>query len=54
MVPGPGVNLFIDEINGGPRAVPLANPQIYGYDPAAQQLVRFDARTGAVLGTIRR
>jgi hypothetical protein len=52
VVPGPGVNLFVQEINGAPREIPLANPQVYGYDPAAQQLVRFDARTGAVLGAI--
>ncbi len=51
-VPGPGVNLLVQEINGTPRQVPFANPQIYGYDPTAQQVVRFDARTGAMLGAM--
>ncbi len=51
-VPPPGVGLVIDEINGTPRDVTLGNPQFFGYDPTTGNLVRFDASTGAFLGTI--
>ena len=51
-VPAPGVSMVIHSVNGTPRTTPLANPQIFGYDPTSQQLLRFDARTGGVLGMI--
>ena len=55
-VPPPGVILRINSVNGttmaGTAATPLGNPNIYGYDPATSRLIRFDATTGGVLGTI--
>jgi hypothetical protein len=50
--PDPGVSMVIDTVNGTPQATPLANGQVFGYDPTSQQLIRFDARTGGVLGMI--
>lgn len=47
-----GLSIVIDTVRGTRRPTPLANPQIFGYDPTSQQLIRFDARTGGVLGTI--
>jgi hypothetical protein len=46
-----GLSIVVDRINGLPRTAPLNNSQIYGYDPGAQQLIRFDARTGGVLAS---
>lgn len=51
-VPAPGVNLIVEEVNGTPHDVPFANPQVFGYDPLANALVRFDASTGAQLQAI--
>lgn len=51
-VPAPGVNFIVSDVNGTPREVPLANPQVFGYDPTANALVRFDAVTGGSLQTI--
>lgn len=51
-VPDPGVSLVIRNVRGTPRTIPLADPQVFGYDPVAQQLLRFDARTGGVLGMV--
>lgn len=48
----PGMSLVINQVNAAPRSVTLADPQVFGYDPTSQQLVRFDARTGGVLGAI--
>lgn len=48
----PGFSLVVNSVNGTRRTTPLANPQFFGYDPTSQQLVRFDARTGGVLGTM--
>lgn len=47
--PPPGVNLLVDRIDGLGGAVPLGNPQIFGYSPADNALIRFDAATGAAL-----
>lgn len=53
-VPPPGVIVTIQHVNGGPtaQALPLGDPQIYGYDAKANALIRFDASTGAALQTI--
>jgi hypothetical protein len=48
----PGLAIVVQRVNGQPRETPLANAQVFGYDPASQQLIRFDSRTGGVLGTI--
>jgi hypothetical protein len=50
----PGVIVSIDRINGATSnaAPPLGDPQVFGYDPAANTLIRFDAATGAALQTI--
>ncbi len=50
----PGVILNINHVNGGTTALnpPLGNANIFGYDPATNRLIRFDAVTGAVLNTI--
>jgi len=52
--PPPGVILDIKHVNGGPAAntPPLGDPQVFGYDPAANALIRFDAANGARLQTI--
>lgn len=61
--PPPGIRIQIaGRINGEPLAplppgtdpqdeLTIGNPQIYGYDAAAGQLIRFDAVTGSVLQT---
>jgi hypothetical protein len=48
----PGLSIVVQSVNGQPRETPLADPQFFGYDPTSEQLVRFDARTGGVLGSI--
>ncbi|WP_435015395.1 hypothetical protein TA3x_002933 [Tundrisphaera sp. TA3] len=49
----PGVIVSIDRIQGAPRNLPaLGNPQIFGVDPVANALIRFDAATGAALQSI--
>ncbi len=54
-VPPPGVILTIKHVNGGatPLNPPLGDPNVFGFDPATNSLIRFDATTGAVLNTIR-
>jgi len=48
------INFVVDSINGLTPASgkSLGDSQIFGYDPLANALVRFDAVTGAALGTI--
>jgi hypothetical protein len=50
----PGVVAVIRHINGSPRnrAASIQNPQIFGLDPTDNALIRFDAKTGAVLQRI--
>jgi len=52
----PGITaavVIIDHVEGAPHAGPaLGGPQIFGYDPTANALIRFNARTGAALQTI--
>jgi hypothetical protein len=49
----PGLRLEIDRIAGAPRGVPpLGHPQVFGLDPVANALIRFDATTGAELQRI--
>jgi hypothetical protein len=49
----PGVVVLIGSVHGQPR-VPstLQDPQIFGYDPVENTLIRFDASTGAQLQSI--
>ncbi|MBX6314627.1 MAG: hypothetical protein IRY99_17190 [Isosphaeraceae bacterium] len=48
-----GSAISINTINAGPLGrPPLGDPQILGYDPTANALIRFDALTGAALQTI--
>ena len=47
-----GVALSIPNVNAAPRSVPLGNAQVFGFDPTAMAIVRFDAVTGANLQTI--
>lgn len=42
----PGVVVKIDHVNGPARDPGLGDPQIFGYDPTANTLTRFDATTG--------
>lgn len=51
--PPPGIRIQVNRIAADP--VPggmIGNPQFYGYDPTAEQLIRFDAVTGAALQAI--
>jgi len=52
----PGITaavVIIDHVDGAPHAGPaLGDPQIFGYDPTANALIRFNARTGAALQAI--
>lgn len=48
----PGTIIQIDRVDGPTTPVTLAAAQIYGYDPTANALIRFDTGTGAVLQTI--
>jgi len=52
----PGITaavVIIDHVEGAPHAGPaLGDPQIFGYDPTANALIRFNARTGAALQAI--
>jgi hypothetical protein len=51
--PPPGIVVQLNQINAGtPGQQPLGDGQIYGYDPTVNALIRFDAVTGAVTGTI--
>jgi hypothetical protein len=56
--PGPppapaGAVVSLGQVHGRPRASSaLENPQVFGYDPVANTLIRFDAKTGAQLQTI--
>jgi hypothetical protein len=48
-----GVSVQIPVVAAGPlQTPPLQNPQIFGFDPAADALLRFDVATGAVLQAI--
>jgi hypothetical protein len=48
-----GINIQVQNINGAPHSGPaLGDPQIFGYDPVQNALVRFDGTTGAALQTI--
>ena len=48
-VPPPGVVVTINHVNGGATSStpPLGDAQIFGYDATANQVIRFDAVTGA-------
>jgi hypothetical protein len=49
----PGIVLSIGNINGRARASSnLEDPNVFGYDPVADALIRFDTTTGAALQTI--
>jgi len=49
----PGIVLSVGNINGRPRASSnLEDPNVFGYDPVANALIRFDTTTGAELQTI--
>jgi hypothetical protein len=49
----PGVVVSLGSIHGRPRASSsLENPEVFGYDPVANALIRFDTVTGAQLQTI--
>ena len=49
----PGIVLSVGSIHGRPRASSnLEDPNVFGYDPVANALIRFDATTGAELQTI--
>jgi hypothetical protein len=49
----PGVVVSLGSVHGRPR-VPstLQDPEVFGYDPVANALIRFDTTTGAQLQTI--
>jgi hypothetical protein len=48
-----GVLILVNQVNGAARTTPaLGPPQIFGYDPTANALIRFNADTGAQLQTI--
>lgn len=47
-----GPEVSIPLINGAPRGTPIGNAQIFGFDPIAGTLIRFDAATGAALQAI--
>ena len=47
-----GPEVSIPVVDAAPRAVPIGNAQIFGYDATAGTLVRFDAVTGAALQTV--
>jgi hypothetical protein len=49
----PGVVVSLGSIHGRPRASSsLEDPNVFGYDPVANALIRFDTVTGAQLQTI--
>ena len=49
----PGIVLSVGSIHGRPRAsTNLEDPNVFGYDPVANALIRFDTTTGAELQTI--
>ncbi len=49
----PGIIVQVDQINAGnPGQGTIGDGQVFGYDPTANALIRFDDRTGAVLQTI--
>ena len=51
--PPPGIRVQVNRINAAPLpGGTIGDPQVYGYDPVAGTLVRFDAADGAVLQTI--
>ncbi len=58
VVPGPppappGIVAQIRHVHGAPTAQsPLGDPEVFGYDPVANTLIRFDTSTGAALQTI--
>ena len=47
---GPEVSIPI--VNASPRSTPIGAPQIFGFDPVTDSLIRFDATSGAALQTI--
>jgi len=52
-LPPPGVIVQVDQINAGnPGQATIGNGQLFGYDPTANALVRFDEQTGAPLRLI--
>jgi len=49
----PGVMVQVGQINAGtPGTTTIGDGEIFGYDPTLNALVRFDARSGANLGSI--
>ena len=58
VVPGPppappGIVAQVRHVHGAPTAQdPLGDPEVFGYDPVANTLIRFDTATGAALQTI--
>jgi hypothetical protein len=47
----PGIILNINHIQGIRNTVGLEDPEVFGYDPTQSALIRFDATTGAEIGT---
>lgn len=47
-----GPQVTIPNVNAAPRATPIGNAEIYGFDPVANALIRFNAVTGAADQTI--
>ncbi|RUL88681.1 hypothetical protein [Tautonia sociabilis] len=51
--PPPGIRVEVNRILADPiDPQTVVDPQIYGYDPVAGQLLRFDVKSGAVLQSI--
>jgi hypothetical protein len=49
----PGLRVEIDHIDGAPQnETPLGPPQVFGLDPTANALIRFNATSGLELGRI--
>ncbi|MDB5352098.1 MAG: hypothetical protein JWN86_3345 [Planctomycetota bacterium] len=47
-----GGTISIPIVNGTSRSIPVGDPQVFGFDPTAGTLVRFNANTGAALQAI--
>ena len=48
----PGAEVSILSVTGAPRSQAISDPQIFGYDPVAGALIRFDANNGNALQSI--
>ena len=47
-----GPEITIQHVDGAARATAIGNAQIFGYDPVAGAVIRFDSSTGAALQSI--